>query len=194
MHRFCLAVVASVFATMTFAQQHSHAHAPYAGQQGRDIKSLSQDDIDELRRGGGWGLAKAAELNGVPGPAHLLELKDQIPLSPEQVGQITGLFDEMKTEAIPAGERLIAAERKLEQAFRNGGMNETQLSALLDDVSQARRDLRFIHLSRHLQTLPFLSAEQITRYNELRGYTQGQHCGHGSGGHTGGGHQHGDCN
>jgi hypothetical protein len=48
--------------------------------QSRAIKSLSDNDINELRRGGGWGLALAAELNGMPGPAHLLELKDKIPL------------------------------------------------------------------------------------------------------------------
>jgi hypothetical protein len=59
--------------------QHSHgAQTPYAGLQNRAIKSLSDNDINELRRGGGWGLALAAELNGMPGPAHLLELKDQI--------------------------------------------------------------------------------------------------------------------
>jgi hypothetical protein len=61
--------------------QHSHVtQTPYAGMQSRAIKSLSDNDINELRRGGGWGLALAAELNGMPGPAHLLELKDKIPL------------------------------------------------------------------------------------------------------------------
>jgi hypothetical protein len=66
--------------------QHSHgSQTPYAGMQNRAIKSLSDKDINELRRGGGWGLALAAELNGMPGPAHLLELKDQIPLDSDQV-------------------------------------------------------------------------------------------------------------
>jgi hypothetical protein len=49
--------------------------SPYAGQETRRIKSLSEQDIDELRQGRGWGLAKAAELNGLPGPAHLLEMR-----------------------------------------------------------------------------------------------------------------------
>ena len=45
------------------SQQHAHHahHAPHAGQQQRVIKSLSADDIAEIERGGGWGLAKAAE-------------------------------------------------------------------------------------------------------------------------------------
>ncbi|MDN3721981.1 hypothetical protein QW131_29390 [Roseibium salinum] len=73
------------------AQGHGHEHshknagAPYSGLQTRDIKSLSPEDIEELRRGGGWGLALPAELNGLPGPAHLLTLKEEIGLTAEQV-------------------------------------------------------------------------------------------------------------
>ena len=56
----------------------------YIGQEKRDIKSLSNDDIKELRTGAGWGLAKAAELNGLPGPKHILEMKKEIELTTEQ--------------------------------------------------------------------------------------------------------------
>lgn len=41
--------------------------SPYAGMEGREIKALSETDIEELRLGGGWGMALAAELNGAPG-------------------------------------------------------------------------------------------------------------------------------
>ena len=44
--------------------------------------------IAELEAGSGWGLALPAELNGRPGPAHLLELKEALGLSPEQVAAI----------------------------------------------------------------------------------------------------------
>ena len=44
------------------------ADLPYAGQQTRAIKALSDDDIAALRAGEGMGMAKAAELNGYPGP------------------------------------------------------------------------------------------------------------------------------
>jgi hypothetical protein len=81
----CLIIVPGLIPGLmlgAFAQHDQHgAHAqpgpamPYAGQDARDIKSLSAEDIAELRRGGGWGFAKSAELNGMPGPAHLLELK-----------------------------------------------------------------------------------------------------------------------
>ena len=56
------------------AADHSHK-SKYAGEEEREIKSLSDSDIEELQNGKGWGLAKAAELNGVPGPVHLLDMK-----------------------------------------------------------------------------------------------------------------------
>jgi hypothetical protein len=53
--------VAAIFAGPVLA-----ADAPYAGQQVRAIKSLSDEDIAALRMGEGMGMAKTAELNGTP--------------------------------------------------------------------------------------------------------------------------------
>jgi hypothetical protein len=64
---------------------------PYAGQQTRSIKALSPEDIDELRKCAGMGLAKAAELNGYPGPLHVLALTKELRLTPDQVRQVTGI-------------------------------------------------------------------------------------------------------
>jgi hypothetical protein len=50
--------------------------SPYAGQQARPIKAVSDEDIAALRKGEGMGMAKAAELNGYPGPAHVLSLRN----------------------------------------------------------------------------------------------------------------------
>ena len=151
--------------------QHSHGgQKPYAGMQNRAIKSLSDNDINELRRGGGWGLALAAELNGMPGPSHLLELKDKIPLASYQVDKTQVLLDEMRKAAIPTGERLIAAEKALESAFASGKVDESSLRRLLAEAESTRSELRFIHLSQHYKTVQFLKPEQIKRYSILRGY------------------------
>lgn len=144
--------------------------SPYAGLETRDIKSISEQDIADLRRGAGWGLALAAELNGVPGSAHLLELKDEIGLTEDQVSAIEAIFAAMQAEARAAGARLIAAEQAIEAAFRTGDLTEEVLRSLIADAETARADLRFIHLSRHLETPPLLMDEQIARYNRLRGY------------------------
>lgn len=170
------ATIMAALAAPGAAQEPRHGTAPppsaYAGEKARAIKSLSPDDIDELRRGGGWGLAKAAELNGVPGPAHLLELKDAIPLEPSQVARLEAIFEEMQTAAIAEGERLIAAEAALEGAFRDGTLTEETLRDLLAAIAASRSALRYIHLRAHLETPELLSETQIARYDALRGYAE----------------------
>lgn len=164
----CLAL--TVTPAIAVAQDHSGHASPYAGFETRAIKSLSESDLNELRRGGGWGLALAAELNGMPGPAHLLELRDEIGLAPDQVAAIQAIFDAMQREAVATGARLIKAEEAIEAAFRAGDLDDERLRALIAEAEAARAELRFIHLSRHLSTPPLLSADQIARYNALRGY------------------------
>ena len=134
------------------------------------MKSLSREDIAELKRGGGWGLAKAAELNGMPGPLHLLELKDHIPLTPEQVEAVTAIYKRMRVAAVAEGERFLDAEQNLEDAFRAGTATEETLKAMLADIERSRARLRFIHLSAHLGTPELLTETQIARYAALRGY------------------------
>ena len=163
----------SLFAVSALAQHNhgGHAPSPYAGEQDREIPSLSAEDIAEIERGAGWGMAKPAELNGVPGPAHLLELKDAIPLSTEQVAAIEAAFDRMRDRAIEAGGAFIAAERALDASFKEGGPDPRRLEALVADAAQKRAALRLAHLSAHLEMKAILSPEQIERYNILRGYT-----------------------
>lgn len=159
------------------AEPNTHAtKSKYAGQESRAIKSLSKDDISELRRGGGWGLAKAAELNGVPGPAHLLELKAEIPLSPSQVEKIKGVYERMKAKAIHQGEELITLELKLERHFTKRTITDEILRSTLGEIAEARRNLRYIHLATHLETPSILSEDQIIKYNELRGYSKSNPC------------------
>lgn len=170
-----------LFATVP-AQSETGVHSQYGGQENWDIKSLSPADIEELKRGAGWGLAKAAELNGVPGPAHLLELKDEIPLTAEQVAAISKTYKLMQAQAIEEGETLIRLERELEQGFRNQTITEESLKSKLGDISMSLGQLRYIHLATHLKTPALLSPEQISRYNSLRGYSKNP-CAHAPKGH-----------
>jgi hypothetical protein len=166
-----------MFAVTAHASESSHSKASkYAGEEKRSIKSLSPDDITELRRGGGWGLAKAAELNGVPGPAHLLEMKDKVPLTSDQVLAIDTIYKKMKSQAIEQGERLIALEQKLELLFRSGSVNRDVLRTSLRKIAKVRMELRFTHLATHLKTPEILSKDQIRKYNALRGYSNPNPC------------------
>ncbi len=153
--------------------QHSDTSGhdtPYSGFESRDIKSLSAEDIAELEQGGGWGLALPAELNGRPGPAHLLELKDELELTAEQVVAIQAIYDEMRSEAIQAGTRFIAAEAALSAAFEDDGLDDASLQEFIEAAASARAELRLVHLSRHLATPALLTEHQIAQYNILRGY------------------------
>jgi hypothetical protein len=163
-----LALSLTASASVSLADQPSHS--PYAGQEQREIKSLSADDIGELRRGGGWGMAKAAELNGYPGPVHLLDLQVEIGLSSEQIAAITVIYEKMKRNAIPLGEEMIRGERALEESFLRGAADEKTLAEALDGIARVRRDLRFTHLAAHLKVKPLLTEQQTTAYWTLRGY------------------------
>lgn len=170
-----LLVLISMPLTAFSAGEHSHK-SKYAGEEKREIKSLSEDDIKELKDGGGWGLAKAAELNGMPGPVHLLEMKDEINLSANQVQDIEDLYNIMKQAAVPLGLELIALERELDHHFANKTMTRELLGELLDSISRVRSKLRYVHLSAHLNTPDILTPDQIALYNKLRGYSSDDPC------------------
>jgi len=160
----------------TFSAADHFYKSKYAGEEKREIKSLSETDIEELKNGKGWGLAKAAELNGLPGPAHLLEMKDEIELSAKQVRAIEDLYKKMKQEAVPLGLELIELERELNNHFANRTITYELLSILLERIAQVQKKLRYVHLSTHLKTPNILTPEQIALYNKLRGYSSDDPC------------------
>jgi Spy/CpxP family protein refolding chaperone len=117
------------------------------------------------------GLALAAELNGYPGPKHVLDLEDALELTERQRQAMGALFERMTREAILAGGKVIAEEERLDALFSSGTADETALEHVLRQIAQARAELRRIHLVYHLRTKAGLTAEQAEQYNRLRGYT-----------------------
>jgi hypothetical protein len=146
------------------------AQSPYAGMQNRSIKALSEQQVADLRAGRGMGLALPAELNGYPGPSHLLELADKLNLSATQRDRIRQLFDSMKAEAVPVGERLIEQETRLDQQFANRSVTSDGLKAATSEIAFTQAELRNTHLKYHLETVQILSAQQMQQYAMLRGY------------------------
>ena len=144
--------------------------SPYAGFQTRQIKALSEREIDDLRAGRGMGLALAAEMNRYPGPMHVLENAEALQLTGEQRRTMEGLLTRMRAEALPAGERLIAAEAALDGLFAAGAATEGSLSSAMRMIGEAQAAVRRIHLSTHIVTRSVLSAEQVALYAKARGY------------------------
>ncbi|GIT93374.1 hypothetical protein JANAI62_37910 [Jannaschia pagri] len=169
------AILLMILPVVAFAQTHDGSHgstvSTYAGEETRLIKSLSEQDLVEIAQGGGWGLARAAELNGVPGPTHLLELSEAIGLDEDQLAAVEAIRTQMQTDAITAGERFVAAEEALDAAFQQGAPDAETLERLVMEAGEARAALRLVHLNAHLLTLPLLTDAQVRRYSVLRGYS-----------------------
>lgn len=147
---------------------------PYAGMEFRPVKALSDVQIADLRAGRGMGLALAAELNGYPGPTHVLELSDRLNLSTDQAARTKKLLDAMKAETIPLGERVIEQEAALEKLFAERSITEEGIRAGVQAAAMTQSDLRAAHLKYHLSTLEILTPTQVDRYAELRGYRGAQ--------------------
>jgi Spy/CpxP family protein refolding chaperone len=166
------AAVGLLLATAASAQHTpgAHQHSPYAGMQQRSVKALSDQQVTDLRAGKGMSLALPAELNGYPGPAHALELAEQLKLSPQQRARTQELFGQMQREAKAVGEEVIAAETALDTLFREKRATAESVSAATSKAAQAQGKLRETHLRYHLTMMEVLSAEQVAAYNRLRGY------------------------
>lgn len=152
------------------AAQNVPPPSTYAGQQTRAIKSLSDQDVDDLLTGRGAGLAKAAELNGYPGPAHVLELAEPLKLSDAQLAATRALMAQHRAAAQRLGEVVVASERSLDQAFRSHRADAASVRSLTEDVARRRGELRAEHLNTHLAQTALLTPEQVQRYSQLRGY------------------------
>lgn len=163
--------IAAAIAILALASTAAPAQSPYAGMQGRPIKALSAQQIDDLRAGKGMGLALAAELNGYPGPMHVLELSGKLALSAEQKRRVQALFDAMKAEATPIGARLIEQEGALDRQFASRAITSDALKDATVKIGLTQAELRNAHLKYHLETAQILSPDQMKRYAELRGYT-----------------------
>ncbi|MEJ2129137.1 MAG: hypothetical protein P8X81_09860 [Woeseiaceae bacterium] len=158
--------------------------SPYAGQETRTLKSMSEDEVAAYLRGDGMGFAKLAELNSYPGPRHVLDLADQLDLSDEQLASTEALFEEMRQQAITLGEQLVAAETRLDRAFAAGDVDAASLEAAMLEIGEIRGRLRNVHLQAHLEQKGILTPMQVRRYDMFRGYNSADHEHKGHHGHT----------
>jgi len=174
-----LTLAALVLLTLNLPVAAQGPASPYADFSDRQIKALSAEQIGDLRAGRGMGLAIAAELNGFPGPAHVLELADKLDLSATQRERVEHLFAQMKADAVPLGERLITQESVLDRQFSERTVTPVSLEESVTAIGVTQAALRHAHLKYHLATLDVLTPEQVAEYQRLRGYAASQ----GHGGH-----------
>ena len=155
------------------AQHHDHAGSGgggYASRTARPIKALSAQQIDDLRNGRAMGQSTPAELNGYPGPKHVLELADQLGLTPQQQAKASALFEQMHAEAVPLGERHIAEEAALEALFADRRATLDATTTVVAAIGRTQAELRLAHLKYHLLMAEAMTPDQIRWYAALRGY------------------------
>lgn len=174
-----LAVLACL-ASAAVQAQHPHKgsgsgagtgmHQPYAGHQNRRVASLTDDEVAGILDGRGMGYALPAEVNGYPGPMHVLELAKELDLTAEQRAAVQQRFDQMKERARDAGRRYVAAEEALDKAFKSQVMDLVAIKTLTLEADKMRAEFRFAHLQAHVEMRAVLTPDQLARYARLRGY------------------------
>jgi hypothetical protein len=148
-----------------------------------EIRGLSPETIEGYRTGKGMSLALPAELNGYPGPRHVLDFSKELELTDAQYKEVEALYNDMLAAALPLGEQILVSESELELAFREKTITDDDLETRLLAIGALQADLRFVHLRTHIATYALLTPAQIETYNVLRGYTvkdENTHQGHGS--------------
>jgi Spy/CpxP family protein refolding chaperone len=169
---------------LAFAQD---GHSPYAGQEKREIKALSQEDIEGYLTGQGMGFAKAAELNHYPGPKHVLELAGKLSLEKGQIDQTKEAYNRMHKDAVSLGRKIVEKEGFLDHLFASGRIDAEKLRKTTLEIGTLQGELRAVHLRAHLEMRRILTPHQIQRYDELRGYEgaggEDKHRGHHGGHH-----------
>lgn len=149
--------------------------APHHETSGPEIPGLGADEVAELLEGRGMGQARVADVQGYPGPRHVLDAwgAGTLPLSAGQATRIQEIARTMASEARRVGRLVLDTERELALAFRGGGIDATSLRPRVERIAALRGELRTVHLRAHLETRAVLDPAQIARYAELRGHAPG---------------------
>ncbi len=125
-------------------------------------------DRDTLLNGGEAGQGMPAEVNGYPGPQHVLDLATELKLSETQKRSVQAIFTEMHARAKELGQTIVNAEEDLNSGFKNGLMSEKSIQDDTEEIGRMRAKLRAIHLVSHLKTQKILTPSQLTEYKKLR--------------------------
>jgi hypothetical protein len=152
------------------SQTHDHHAGGHAGKESREIKALSAEEMAGYLAGEGMGMALAAELNGWPGPRHVLDLADPLGLDSATVAEVRAIHARMLAEATRLGEEYVAREQELDHRFARRHIDPDRLAAITEELGRLQGALRLAHLRAHLETTALLTDAQIRRYDELRGY------------------------
>jgi Spy/CpxP family protein refolding chaperone len=165
-------------AAILLASAAGAQESPYTAMADREIKALSPEQTQGYLEGRGMGLALAGELNGYPGPKHVLELARQLGLSNTQRERVQEVFDRMQARAVELGRQIVEQEQQLDHWFAVDQIDERKLAEATEEIGRLNGLLRGAHLQAHLEAKQVLTPHQRTMYAALRGYDDAAHRGH----------------
>lgn len=168
MRAVTLLILAALLVPGAAAAQDTHS--PYAHEGSDRVKTLTQEEVDGLLAGEGMGLARPAEMNGYPGPRHVLDMADSLRLTPEQRDGARAIFEAMQDGAQALGRRVLEVEEALDSLFASGAVAEPVLEEKVGEAARLQGELRLVHLRAHLEMRALLTPHQIHEYGRLRGY------------------------
>jgi Spy/CpxP family protein refolding chaperone len=176
-------LVATFVVSVAVTSPATAQQSPYVSRESLAVKALTPDEIQAYLAGEGMGLALPAELNGYPGPRHVLELADSLGLTADRRARVQEIFDEMHANAVRLGKAIVAAESSLDSTFATRRAAAADLEARLTRIADLQGELRYVHLSAHVRMVALLAPEEVQAYQRLRGYDTGhQHGAHGPSG------------
>jgi Spy/CpxP family protein refolding chaperone len=169
MAKTAILIVCATLAAACAANSHEHG-SPYAGQQSRAVKALSNEELNGYLAGAGMGFAKAAELNRYPGPMHALENEAALDLTTSQRDALADLMRRHKEEARALGAEVVRLEGELDALFAQKRATADAVDRKLAEIGTAQARVRGSHLKTHIEATALLTPAQVERYVVLRGY------------------------
>jgi Spy/CpxP family protein refolding chaperone len=167
-----VAITCLVFAAPAGRAQHERHRATPAEEPGptagSDIAALDSAEVAALLEGQGMGLARAAEMNGYPGPLHVIELQDRLDLTPAQRSTTDSLRAQVLLEARALGALIVEREVELDRLFADGNATPAAVDTVTADVANLLGRLRAVHLRAHIAMRAALTSEQVATYDRLR--------------------------
>ena len=170
LHRSWFTALLSVGMCAVTAHAARAQESPYVDYGQRQIKALSTRQTEDYLEGRGMGFALAAELNGYPGPRHVLQLADSLGLDAAQRASTAKLFAQMRGDAQRLGATIVRKEAELDSLFAHRGITPERLRTLTAELGALQGELRAVHLAAHLAMTSLLTEHQRHEYPRLRGY------------------------
>ncbi|HEY1025202.1 MAG TPA: hypothetical protein VGE26_08570 [Sphingobacteriaceae bacterium] len=134
------------------------------------VKSLTDQEYADFRAGKEMGFARVAKLNGYPSPLEVNQLGKELKLSTSQKAQLEKIIDAWRFKAKEMGGFIVAQEAKLNTLFASGKISDGAVIYYTNKIGLYWGEVRNAHLQAYLKTRSVLTAEQLRKYNRLKGY------------------------